>query len=75
MSYCRFQNTLNDLRDCKSALEELDEENDYEHTEETLASLSEDEQFAARRLISLCYDIIEEHGDTEGDGTIYGQDR
>jgi len=42
MSYCRFQNTLNDLRDCQ---EHLDDE------------LSEDEQEAKEKLLDICKDI------------------
>ena len=26
MSYCRFQNTLNDLRDCEDNMEQLEDE-------------------------------------------------
>ena len=39
MSYCRFQNTLSNLRDC------------YENWE---GELSEDEQKAQRKLLELC---------------------
>ncbi|MGJ7529816.1 hypothetical protein [Variovorax sp. GB1P17] len=49
MSYCRFQNTLADLRDC---WENLDAEN-----------LSEDETKARRRLIKLCVLIAEDYRD------------
>ena len=45
MSYCRFQNTLRDLRDCSEALEEIDG---------NLAELSKDEARAANDLIELC---------------------
>ena len=44
MSYCRFQNTLIDLRDCESALWE-DEE------------LSKEEKKAKKELIELCSEI------------------
>ena len=43
MSYCRFQNTLNDLRDC------------YEHIEDE--DLSEDEKEARNKIKELCKDI------------------
>jgi hypothetical protein len=40
MSYCRFQNTLNDLIDCYDNIENDD--------------LSEDEEIAKKRLIKIC---------------------
>lgn len=45
MSYCRFQNTLIDLRDCE---EHLDDD-----------GLSEEEQTARVRLIKVCQRIID----------------
>jgi hypothetical protein len=48
MSYVRFQNTLQDLRDCANALEEIDG---------NLAELSKEEARAANALIQLCADI------------------
>ena len=48
MSYCRFQNTLGDLRDCYDNMD-----ND----------LSEAEKGARRRLIKLCASIAENYGD------------
>jgi len=45
MSYCRFQNTLNDLRDCEENLNNDD--------------LSKDEFVARKRLIELCLDIVQ----------------
>lgn len=51
MSYCRFQNTLSDLRDCETALNE---------TNGDLERLSADEKKAAERLIRLCRKIGEE---------------
>lgn len=50
MSYCMFQNTLNDLRDC---YEELSFEN----------TLSTDEEKAKTKLIKLCKDIYQDFGD------------
>ena len=44
MSYCRFQNTLGDLRDC------------YENFDDYV---SPDEAKARERLHKLCQDIIE----------------
>lgn len=54
MSYCKFQNTLPDLRDCADAL--FDRGGD-------LSDLSEEEQHAARALIRLCCEIAEDFGD------------
>ena len=45
MSYCRFQNTLQDLRDC------------YENIEE---EVSQDEHQARLKMLSLCFDILAE---------------
>ena len=43
MSYCRFRNTLEDLRDCKDFVENFD--------------LSEEENKARMRLIEECKEI------------------
>ena len=48
MSYCRFRNTLNDLRDCYYNMEGV---SDHE------------EQRARQQLVDLCKDIIDEYGD------------
>jgi len=48
MSYCRFQNTLNDLRDCQEHIEDKD--------------LSKDELQAKHTLIDLCIDIALDNG-------------
>jgi hypothetical protein len=53
MGYCRFQNTLNDLRDCNN------------HIEDT--GLSEEEEKARTRLIALCREIAEVDNDESGD--------
>lgn len=50
MSYCRFQNTLADLRDCFDAMNEDDDD---------LGDLSEYEAEAKYKLIELCRTIIE----------------
>ena len=47
MSYCRFRNTLSDLRDCYDAIDD---------------DCSEDEKEARLRLIRLCVDIAEDYG-------------
>ncbi len=44
MSYCRFQNTLQDLRDC------------YENMDDT--DLSDEEKRARRTLLKLCDQIV-----------------
>ena len=44
MSYCRFQNTLQDLRDC------------YENMDDT--DLSDEEKRARRMLLKLCDQIV-----------------
>lgn len=59
MSYCRFQNTVSDLRDCRDAL--------YEHDADTL---SEDEQKARRRLIELCVEIAVDYGEEIGKAVV-----
>jgi hypothetical protein len=53
MSYCRFVNTLQDLRDC------------YEHMDDE--DLSEAEQKARVRLVTLCQRIADDYfdGNTE----------
>ena len=56
MSYCRFENTLEELQACKESLDEI---------EGNLAELSESEAKAADRLIQLCRYIAEIHGDPE----------
>jgi hypothetical protein len=45
MSYCRFENTLADLKDCAENLEE---------------ELSEREHKARKKLIETCKDIVDE---------------
>ena len=45
MSYCRFENTYNDLRDCYNNIDNTD--------------LSKTEEAARKRLIELCQSIVE----------------
>lgn len=47
MSYCRFQNTLEDLRDCYKNMDDED--------------LSKEESKAKRKLISLCHQIADDY--------------
>jgi hypothetical protein len=51
MSYCRFQNTLSDLRDCQRAMEDGAADN---------AELGTEERRARDRLIVMCRDIADE---------------
>lgn len=52
MSYCRFQNTLPDLRDC------------YENMDDDMED-KEEESRARKRLIKLCCKIAADYGDEE----------
>ena len=49
MSYCRFTNTLEDLRDCYDNIDDIED-------------LSEEEARARERLIKLCKDIADDCG-------------
>ena len=51
MSYCRFQNTLADLRDC------------YDHLDDT--DLSKEEQRARERLLETCRNIADDFSEEE----------
>jgi hypothetical protein len=51
MSYCRFQNTVTDLRDCADNI---------------TAKLSSDEERARKGLIQWCRNILDEVGDWDG---------
>ena len=55
MSYCRFRNTVLDLRDC------------YENMEEEPAS--EEEKKARLRLIKRCCEVADAYGYEVGFGT------
>jgi hypothetical protein len=50
-SYCRFRNTLEDLRECYDNMDESD--------------VSEEEQRARKRLIQLCREIVDNYGDDD----------
>lgn len=54
MSYCRFRNTLGDLKDC------------YEHMDADIDRLSEEEKSARKRLIEICADIAMDYGNEIG---------
>ena len=47
MGYCRFENTLRDLRDCYSNMDSDD--------------LSQSEFYARKQMIELCWDIYSEY--------------
>ena len=51
MSYCRFENTLDDLRDCYDAMD--------------ADGLSESEIIARQKLIELCALIAQEYREDE----------
>lgn len=50
MSYCRFQNTANDLDACQGALEDL--------LRGEAEPLSREELVAAKRLVQTCIDVV-----------------
>jgi hypothetical protein len=59
MSYCRFQNTLSDLRDCAENLQD---------------NLSPEETDARLRLVKLCIEIVDSVGievNTHAEPTFY----
>jgi hypothetical protein len=51
MSYCRFQNTAQDLRDCVTVVEEAYDLDDLD--------LSNDETYAMQRMRNLCQDFLD----------------
>ena len=53
MSYCRFQNTLQDLIDCKHNWDDND--------------ISEDEKIARQKMINIMKQLVENYGDEEDD--------
>jgi len=56
MSYCRFENTYGDLKDCLEALRE-------EGVEQILENATEYEKPYIQKLIKLCRQVTEEFGD------------
>ncbi len=54
MSYCRFENTLRALLECRDALEEV---------ADPLHALSESERKAAIRLFKLCGELADDYGE------------
>jgi hypothetical protein len=57
MSYCRFQNTSGDMRDCFNAINEAIEEG--KTLKEFVKSLSSDEQYAYKHFVDQCRSVIE----------------
>lgn len=60
MSYCRFENTANDLDDCADALEEL--------LNTGVGRLSRSELAAAKRLVAMCANVVQlvvDYGDVD----------
>lgn len=53
MSYCRFQNTLQDLRDCQENMDD--------------SELSPEEKRARKQLIDVCWRIAQDYGDKDDD--------
>lgn len=54
MSYCRFRNTLQDLRDCMDAMDEGDDK-----------PLSKEENAARYRLVMVCQTIADNYIDDD----------
>lgn len=55
MSYCRFENTVNDMRDCEAALNEIS--GNIEQLE------SESERKYAKKFIAFCKRIASDYED------------
>jgi len=53
MSYCKFQNTLSDLIDCRNTIEEM-----ITGDEDEVLTLSHEEARAAEHLAEQCFDIL-----------------
>ena len=58
MSYCRFRNTLDALRDCRDALSEM---SDWEN------ELGKEESAAAKRLLLMCRDLADNYTELADD--------
>jgi hypothetical protein len=70
MSYCRFENTLADLRDCYEQIESL-----LEGDPETEQVTSDRERKARIALIELCFDVVarfEDEGVEADDNDLQG---
>jgi hypothetical protein len=60
MSYCRFTNTLEDLKDCAEVLEEVD------GFESFIEDLSREEAASLKKLVALCKLIADDYADELG---------
>lgn len=60
MSYCRFHNTLSDLQDCETALD-----NFINNDDNTIES--REERRKAKELIALCREIAENYSEEDID--------
>lgn len=56
MSYCRFENTLQALRECENALNEG-------FRNDPISELSDHEQASAKQLMELCRRMADNFGD------------
>ena len=63
MSYCRWENTSNDIWDCVRDLQE--EAYSPEDVKEYIANLSEDEQRGFKRVLSAAKALVEAVGEDE----------
>jgi hypothetical protein len=65
MSYCRFENTSNDLRDCVSALQEMSDNQNMsdeaceEQRVEQFKNLSASEKSAFKSMVESCEEYME----------------
>ena len=65
MSYCAFENTARDLRDCMDIMRE-GEENGASSLEEFIATRnSPEERMAVKRLINICRELVSVADDWE----------
>ncbi len=62
MSYCRFENTYGDLKDCLEALSESD-------VKTLEKEVNEYEKPYIRKLIKLCGQIAADYGENEDEGS------
>jgi len=56
MSYCRFENTSDNLQDCIDAIEDMNNNNGLNEYDEPL---SDSEQEAFREMIEMCRTYLE----------------
>ncbi len=62
MSYCRWQNTLSDLRDCAADLKARMSDLEYLDEEDRQARLSDDERRAMLAVLDLCAEMLQQAG-------------